>query len=56
MAKRILVAQCVLIGIAVAAILLRELPGAIRELRMWRMARLRKPTTLQAGTQAARSR
>jgi hypothetical protein len=45
MAKRILIAQGVLVGIVLAVIALRELPGAVRELKMWRMARLRKPTS-----------
>ncbi|PRX50997.1 hypothetical protein B0I33_101149 [Prauserella shujinwangii] len=41
MAKKILIAQGVLIGAAVLGILVREYPGLVREIRMWRMARLR---------------
>ncbi len=37
MAKKVLIAQAVLVGAAVLALTLRELPGAIREVRIWRM-------------------
>lgn len=36
-ARRILIAQAVLVGGALLALLLRELPGAVREVRIWRM-------------------
>lgn len=38
MAKRILIAQGLLIAAALIALLARETPGLIREIRMWRMA------------------
>lgn len=41
-AKRILLAQAALLGVVLAAMLVRELPGLVREIRMWRMARLRR--------------
>lgn len=37
MAKRVLIAQAVLVGGGLLALFLRELPGAIREIRIWRM-------------------
>jgi hypothetical protein len=37
-AKRILIAEAVLIGGAILALLLREAPGGLRELRIWRMS------------------
>jgi hypothetical protein len=38
MAKKVLILQGVLIGAGLAALLLREIPGLVREVRMWRMA------------------
>jgi hypothetical protein len=38
MARRILLAQVILLCAALVALLLRELPGLVREIRMWRMA------------------
>ncbi|NIJ11432.1 hypothetical protein FHU38_001776 [Saccharomonospora amisosensis] len=42
MAKRVLLAQAALLAAGVAALALREFPGLIREVRMWRMASLRR--------------
>lgn len=47
MAKRILIAQAVLIGLAILALFVNELPGAIREVRMWRMASFRSGSATQ---------
>lgn len=41
MAKRILIAQCVILGLGLLGLFINELPGAIREVRMWRMASFR---------------
>ncbi|GAA4837869.1 hypothetical protein GCM10025787_17700 [Saccharopolyspora rosea] len=41
-AKRILLAQAALLGVVLVAMLVRELPGLVREIRMWRMARLHR--------------
>jgi hypothetical protein len=38
MAKHILIAEAVIVGGIVLGILLREIPGAVREVRIWRMA------------------
>ncbi|MEV0084896.1 hypothetical protein [Saccharopolyspora sp. NPDC050642] len=38
MARKVLILQAALIGAGLAALLLRELPGLVREIRMWRMA------------------
>lgn len=37
-ARRILMAEAVLLGGAVLALLVKELPGAVREVRLFRMA------------------
>lgn len=37
-AKRILIAEAVLLGGALLALLVKEYPGAVREVRIWRMA------------------
>lgn len=37
-AKRVLTAQAVLVGSAVLGLLVWELPGLVREIRIWRMA------------------
>lgn len=37
-ARRILMAEAVLLGGALLALLIKELPGAAREVRIWRMA------------------
>lgn len=42
MAKRVLLAQAALLAAGVAALAVREFPGLIREIRMWRMASLRR--------------
>lgn len=54
--KRLLIAPYVVVGVIVALILVREIPGAIRELRMWQMAMMRRPNARQAGAQRARTR
>jgi hypothetical protein len=41
MARRILIAEAVIVGGLVLGVLLRELPGAVREVRIWRMAGFR---------------
>lgn len=56
MAKRILIAECVLAVAVAVGMTIREIPGIIREIRMWRMARLRKPSTLRTRAQAAPAR
>jgi hypothetical protein len=56
MAERILIAETVVLGLIVLGVLGRELPGAIREVRMWRMASLRKPSAREAGAQRGRTR
>ncbi|SDX71478.1 hypothetical protein SAMN05216215_101424 [Saccharopolyspora shandongensis] len=38
MARKILILQAVLICVGLIALLLREIPGLVREIRMWRMA------------------
>ncbi|MFI0467767.1 hypothetical protein ACH347_27120 [Saccharopolyspora sp. 5N102] len=38
MARKVLIVQAVLIGAGLVALLVRELPGLVREVRMWRMA------------------
>ncbi|MFR9673293.1 hypothetical protein [Streptomyces sp. TR06-5] len=38
MAKRVLLAQALLAGGIVVTIVLRELPGLAREIKIWRMA------------------
>lgn len=47
MAKRILIAQGVILGVGLLALLLNELPGAIREVRMWRMASFQRGSATQ---------
>ncbi|MBX9397427.1 hypothetical protein K4749_28530 [Streptomyces sp. TRM72054] len=37
-ARRILMAEAVLVGGALLALLVKEFPGAVREVRIWRMA------------------
>lgn len=37
-ARRVLTAQAVLVGGGVLALLIREIPGIMREIRIWRMA------------------
>lgn len=41
MAKRVLIAQAVLLGGGLIALFVRELPGLVREIRMWRMVSFR---------------
>ncbi|MFC3575065.1 hypothetical protein ACFOZ0_17625 [Streptomyces yaanensis] len=41
MAKRVLIAQAVLLGGAAAILLVREMPGVVREIRIFRMVGLR---------------
>ncbi|WP_199431954.1 hypothetical protein [Qaidamihabitans albus] len=48
MAKRILIAQCALVGLGILALFVREYPGLVREIRMWRMASFRRGTTRQS--------
>ncbi|WP_187645601.1 hypothetical protein [Streptomyces sp. TRM49041] len=38
MARRVLMAEAVLVGGLALAILIREIPGLMREVRIWRMA------------------
>lgn len=38
MAKRILIAQAVLVGAVALGMALREFPGLVREVRIWRMS------------------
>ncbi len=38
MAKRVLMAQAVLVGGLVLTLFVKELPGLVREIRIWRMA------------------
>ena len=40
-AKRILIAQAVLAGGLAVAILAKEMPGLVREVRIWRMVNYR---------------
>lgn len=37
MAKRVLIAQAVVIGVALLVLMVKEYPGLIREIRIWRM-------------------
>ncbi|MFI2435963.1 hypothetical protein [Streptomyces sp. NPDC018693] len=37
-ARRVLTAQAVLVSGAALALLIREIPGLVREVRIWRMA------------------
>ncbi len=37
-ARRVLTAEAVLVGGAALALLIREIPGLVREVRIWRMA------------------
>ncbi|GEC05343.1 hypothetical protein SSP24_29980 [Streptomyces spinoverrucosus] len=37
-ARRILMAEAVLVGGALLALMVKEFPGAVREVRIWRMA------------------
>ncbi|MFE9452140.1 hypothetical protein [Streptomyces sp. NPDC006739] len=37
-ARRVLTAEAVLVGGMMLALLVRELPGLVREVRIWRMA------------------
>ncbi|WP_170843108.1 hypothetical protein [Streptomyces oceani] len=37
MARRVLIAQAVLLGGAVLALTVKEFPGLMREVRIWRM-------------------
>ncbi|MEW2497980.1 MULTISPECIES: hypothetical protein [Streptomyces] len=41
MAKRLLIAQALLVGGAAVTLLIREMPGLVREVRIWRMVGLR---------------
>lgn len=41
MAKKILIAQVVILSAGLLALFVREFPGLIREIRMWRIAKLR---------------
>ncbi|GHF71794.1 hypothetical protein GCM10010218_61280 [Streptomyces mashuensis] len=41
MAKRILLAQVALVGGAALVLLAKEMPGLVREVRIWRMAGFR---------------
>ncbi|RCW44641.1 hypothetical protein DFQ14_104230 [Halopolyspora algeriensis] len=47
MAKRVLIAQGVLVGAAVLGMFVKEVPGLIREIRMWRMASFRSGSANQ---------
>ncbi|MEV5510795.1 hypothetical protein [Streptomyces orinoci] len=38
MARRLLIIQAVVAGAATLGILIKEFPGIIREIRLWRMA------------------
>jgi hypothetical protein len=40
-AKRVLIGQAVLAGAAALLILVKEFPGLVREVRIWRMADLK---------------
>ncbi|MGY1438967.1 hypothetical protein [Streptomyces reniochalinae] len=40
-ARRVLIAQVAVVGMLAAGILVRELPGAVREVRIWRMVGFR---------------
>ncbi|MEV6025721.1 hypothetical protein [Streptomyces sp. NPDC052036] len=40
-AKRVLIAQGLLVGAAALTLLARELPGLVREVRIWRMVGVR---------------
>lgn len=40
MAKRVLVAEAMLVAGVAAVVLLREMPGLVREVRIWRMVGL----------------
>lgn len=42
MAKRVLLAQVALLAAGIAALAVREFPGLVREIRMWRMASPRR--------------
>ncbi|MFI9722181.1 hypothetical protein ACIHFE_21375 [Streptomyces sp. NPDC052396] len=41
MAKRLLIIQAVVAGAAALALLIKEFPGLVREIRLWRMAGVR---------------
>ncbi|MFF7725497.1 hypothetical protein [Streptomyces sp. NPDC008001] len=41
MARRLLIAQAVVAGAVTLGILVKEFPGIVREIRIWRMAGLR---------------
>lgn len=41
MARRILIAQGIIIGALGLGVLVKEWPGLVREIRIWRMANLR---------------
>jgi hypothetical protein len=41
MAKRILIAEAALVGALGLVVLTREIPGLVREIRIWRMAQFR---------------
>jgi hypothetical protein len=41
MAQRILLAEMVLVGGLALVLLVREMPGVVREVRIWRMASFR---------------
>ncbi|WP_330341890.1 hypothetical protein [Streptomyces sp. NBC_00557] len=40
-AQRVLIAQGVLLGAVTLALFVQELPGIVREVRIWRMSNLR---------------
>ncbi|GAA3892019.1 hypothetical protein ACWDR2_34990 [Streptomyces sp. NPDC003631] len=40
MAKRVLIAEALLVAGLATAVLLREMPGLVREVRIWRMVGL----------------
>ncbi|CAM5673612.1 hypothetical protein AB0F92_17710 [Kitasatospora aureofaciens] len=42
MARRVLIAEVLIVGTITLAMLVREIPGMRRELRMWRMVGLRR--------------
>ncbi|MGW0336983.1 hypothetical protein ACWD0J_35005 [Streptomyces sp. NPDC003011] len=42
-AKRIVMAEVVVLGGAALALLVAEFPGIVREVRLWRMAGFRRP-------------
>ncbi|MDQ3886458.1 MAG: hypothetical protein M3308_05490 [Actinomycetota bacterium] len=41
-AKRVLIAEAVLVGGGLLALFLKEFPGLVREIRIWRMGWRRK--------------